>query len=145
MTIFAIIEPKLRRIQTGDFPDYKAAVVDAGLSLGELDFDTIARWKDGRTLSIIVYEYGLIKGKSNPEGYFSFDGRLFNGNAVIFMADEEGETIDLNPNLAKHLESNCTHFKWFANSTEVEAAIIDGQVHRPQSAVNDEVFWEWKP
>lgn len=134
MTIFAIIEPRLRRIRTGDFVDYKAAVLDAGLKLGELDFGTVASWPDGRSLSIIVYEYGLLKDKSDPKGYFSFNGRLFNGNAVLFAS----------PALAQHFESDCTHFHWYANVDEVEAAIAAGEVARPQSAINGEVFWEWR-
>ena len=28
---------------------------------------------------------------------------------------------------------------------EVERAIDSGQVARPQSAINGEVFWEWRP
>ena len=145
MTIFAIIEPRLRQIRTADFIDYKGAVIAAGLKLGELDFGTVASWPDGRTLSIIVYEYGLLKDKSDPKGYFGFDKRLFNGNAVLFEANEEGETIDLNPALARHFESDCTHFSWYANTLEVERAIDSGQVARPQSAINGEVFWEWRP
>ena len=143
MTIFAIVEPKLRRIRTGDFTDYKAAVESTGLSTGELDFGTIARWRDGRTLSIIVYEYGLLK--PDPKAFFSLNGQLFNGNAVLFMADEEGETISLNPSIAKQLEPDCALFKWYANPSEVEAAIVAGEIVRPQSAVNGKIFWEWKP
>ena len=142
MTVFAIIEPKLHRIRTGDFTDYKAAVVDAGLKIDELDFGTVAQWRDGRTLSIIVYEYGLMKPDS--EAYFGFNGQLYNGNAVLFQANAEGETISLDPNLTKHFETDCTHFKWYADSAAVEVGITNREVARPQSSVNGEVVWEWK-
>ena len=92
MTIFAIIEPRLRQIRTGDFIDYKGAVIAAGLKLGELDFGTVASWPDGRTLSIIVYEYGLMKDKSDPQGYFGFNKCLFNGNAVFMTSPSRSGT-----------------------------------------------------
>jgi hypothetical protein len=141
MTIFAIVEPRLRCIRTGDFADHYAACIDAGLNLGELDFGTLATWPDGRSLSIIVYEYGLIK--SDPEAYFGCEGHLYNGNAVIFQSDQEGNTVNISPNLADHFENACTHFLWFKDPFEVEAAITAGKIARPQSSINGETFWKW--
>jgi hypothetical protein len=142
MTRYAIIEPQARKIRTGLFNDYRDAVRDAGLNPSELDFGTCARWPDGRTLSIIVYEFGLMNG--DPSAYFGFNGSLYNGPAVLFMANSEGETIDISEALVAHFASeSCPHFLWFADLSEVEDAIRLRKIARPQSAVNGKVVWQW--
>lgn len=141
VTRFAIIRPSTRTVTNEDHPDYKSAMQSAGLD--GVDFGTVANWHDGSSLSIIVYEWGLVKG--NPAEYFALEGRLYNGNAVLFKADLEGETTDLPEGLAAHMQSECTHLSWFANPQEVEMAINDGRVTRPQSSINGQVTWEWRP
>lgn len=141
MPRFAIINPKEKSVTALEAKDYQTAVAAAGLRLGELDFGTVDYFKDGSSLSIIVYEYGLLEG--DESNYFAFNQRLYNGNAVLFAADEEGETTDLSTNLIQHLNIGCPMLLWFNNIFEVEDAIAKNKVIRPQSSINGTVFWSW--
>ncbi len=80
---------------------------------------------------------------SAPPAYFSIRKRLYNGNAVLFIADAEGETIDFNLALAEHFISGCKDLKWLETIKDVEATIEEGEVLRPQTVINGTVFWEW--
>lgn len=141
MPRFAIIDPKAKTIKAHNASDFKDAIAAAGLKLGELDFGTIGHNNRGDSLSIIVYEFSLIKG--DPKAYFAFDESLFNGNAVLFQADSDGKTIDISEKLIEHLSSECPHVCWFDSIDEVEAAISAGRISRPQHAINGTVFWSW--
>lgn len=138
MPRFAIINPKEKSVTALEAKDYKTAVAAAGLRLGELDFGTVTQFKDGSSLSIIVYEYGLLEG--NESDYFALNGRLYNGNAVLFAANEEGETIDLS---IQHLNKGLTTLLRFKNISEIEDAIAKNKVIRPQSSFNGMVYWSW--
>lgn len=139
---YAIIKPSERKIEVEDFDHYRDALKAAGLDGIGLDFGTVARWPDESTLNIMVYEFGLLEPKDPT--YFIFNKQLFNGNAVVYKADAEGETVDFNPNLVKHLESECPDFLWLESAQEAESAIAAGRARRPQSSINGVVTWEWK-
>ena len=148
MPTFAIIRPRLKTIEIADCTDYKVAVERAGLKIGELDFGTVVPLRNGGAISIIVFEFGLMKDKGDPEGYFALNKSLYNGNAVLFTSDIEGETVDFYRPLANfdangqpHLAS---HIDWLGNAQEVEEQIALGALHRPQTVINGEVIWSWK-
>lgn len=141
MPRFAIINPKEKSVTALEAKDYQTAVGAAGLRLDELDFGTVASFKDGSSLSIIVYEYGLLEGDESD--YFALNGRLYNGYAVLFTANEEGETTDLSANLIQHLNMGCPMLLWFNDISEAEEAIAKNKVIRPQSSINGMVFWSW--
>jgi len=147
--LYALIEPESRIVMFGKFPDYKAALAAVGLGdpLG-VDFGTIGRFRDGSTLSIIVYEYGLLDGgKQFPDQYWALGRKLFSGPGVIFAADEEGETTDIPAFLQaehegkSHLES---HITWIGSAATAEALIQAGEIDRPRTTINGETTWEWK-
>lgn len=143
MPNFAIITPKTRTIRNFEAKDYFAAVEAAGLTVGKLDFGSVAQWHDGSSLSILVYEFSLLDS-TYPNQYFVLENQLYNGPAVLYKSDSEGETTDLPTGLAEHLSSEeCTHFRWLGTIENVEKAIADKIVRRPQSAVNGTVVWKW--
>jgi|SRR5579863_234555 len=141
MPVFALIDPKARSIDLEDFPSYDLALDKVGLKAGSVDFGTVAQWKDGRNLSIIVYEWSLMD--SDPEAYFACNGRLYNGPAVMYMSDAEGETIDFSPALAEHFKADCSHFLWLSSVEAAEKAIMENKVIRPQTAINGVPTWQW--
>jgi hypothetical protein len=99
-----------------------------GLKRGEIDFGSI-----NRKMGIVVYEYGLFTPPAQQD-YFSINGHLYAGNAVLFANDEQGETITLD---------SLPLITWFKNADAVEKAIHCGNVQRPRIATNDKVLWLW--
>jgi hypothetical protein len=81
----------------------------------------------------VAYEFGLFKGIEDGH-YFSIAGRLYEGPAVIYAFDPQGETVDC-PRKPAVL--------FFRSGYEVEDAIRSGQIKRPVNAVNDVVTWRW--
>lgn len=140
---FLIIDPTTRTIRNFDAKDYKDALKEAELESGGIDFGTIAKQSDGSSYSIMVYEYGLMKPKT--KSYFSILKQLYNGTAIVFRANDEGETIDVPLSLAAHWATGeCPDFQWLSTADEAEKAIEDGKIIRPQSSINGEVLWQWK-
>lgn len=138
MPFVGIIDVKAREVRLFNsqsdamLTDAKEA---AGLKPFEVDHGTITQqWY------IIVDEYGLLKGKSYE--YFRFGRQLFNGSAVLYHTDEAGETIDVGMAVITHL-NNCRDVEWFDNLHQVEEAIADGRLERPQTSINGEVVWSW--
>jgi hypothetical protein len=132
MPLFWIIEPSDKVIREFRADDYKQAMAEAGLKQGQIDFGTLTT-----NLSIIVYDYGLLEGKEN---FFSIAKQLYQGNAVIYNCNDEGETIDVNrlmlPNLLQFWD-------WYKTVDDVEKGIAEDRVRRPSAAVNGKVVWEW--
>lgn len=139
MPNYVIINPDNRTIELHNLPDYKDAIALANLSQGELDFGAIGFHHD-LTFNIIAFEFGLIHPKQST--YFRLGPQLLNGNAVIYAANIEGETVDFPPSIFEHFEV-CFKFEWFKNVDEVEAAIKADRLQRPQSSINGQVFWTW--
>lgn len=148
---YALIEPKSRTVMFDKFPDYKAALAAVGLGDLGIDFATIHRYLDNSTLSIVVYEFGLLDGgKQFPEQYWALGRQLFSGPAIIFAADAEGETCDL-PSILQHIRPRTnkphleSHITWIGTAEKAETLIQGGQVDRPQTTINGETVWQWKP
>jgi hypothetical protein len=140
MTQVAILSYKNRKITAFDskVPGLDDALAVANLERGKVDFGTVRGIH--ADFGIIVYEYGLMEGQ--PDAYFRISRQLFNGNAVLYLSGENGETIDLPILVINHLNS-CTEVEFFDSIEAVEAAISAGRVRRPSSTVNGQVFWEW--
>ncbi len=139
---FAIIHPTTKTIELVDCVDYRAALVLAGLDQNGVDFGTVAQWKDGSTLSIIVYEFGLIEPVNqtpiSPSTINSTTAPRFSSKA-----DPEGETVDFPSNLTTHLNEGCEALLWLGTVEAVEAAITSNQIPRPQSSINGVPTWTW--
>lgn len=148
--LYALIEPQSRTVMFNRYPDYKSACAAAGLGDFGLDFGTLAHFSDGSTLSIMVFEFGLIDGgKQFPDQYWAVGRQLFNGPAALFVADETGETVDIHKSLEQagrdnksHLES---HITWIGAAQAAETLIQANLIDRPRLTVNGETIWEWKP
>ncbi len=141
MPRFAIVRPRAKKIDPLICTDYKSAVIVAGLEVGALDFGTVTRLHNGGSLSIIVYEYGLMRGDSGA--YFSLCKNLYNGNAVLFQTDLEGETVDISQATIGHWNLGCPELNWLGTVPEVEKAIAAGLCFRPQNSINGQVIWSW--
>lgn len=138
-----IIDPQTKTIRNVDVKDYKDALREAGLTSGGIDFGTVMRARDGTTYTTMVYEWGLIRPK--VDAYFSILKSLYCGPAVVFRANNEGETIDIPLSLADHWATGeCPDFRWIGTAQDAEKAIQDGHIDRPQSSINGQVTWQWR-
>ncbi len=139
MTNFILIDPTNHTVQNYDAPTVQDAMRAIGLDPLEVDHGTAGR-SSNITIGIFLYEYGLITPKT--ERYFVIDKALYNGPAVLYAADQFGETISCPQEIAQTIIDNA-YLKWLDSKAEAEAAIQRGEVHRPQSSVNGQVCWSW--
>ena len=130
---FIIIDPVKREIRRmrGTMED---AFADANIKRGNVDFGTLGNLRD-LLISIVVFEFGLLQPPDQGH-FFSIGEGLFAEGAVIFAADEEGETVSM-----KGIPDPPVTF--YRSHLEVEAAIARCEVKRPQTAVNGKVLWRW--
>lgn len=140
MTKFACINPDKREIFIFEASNYKEALERVGLEQGKIDFGNVGHTHSG-SFSIMVYEFGLINPKQKT--YFRLGKQLFNGSAVIFKANLEGETVDFPEQIVDHWKSGCPEFEFFKDISSVEKAISSNRVIRPQTRINNEIVWEW--
>lgn len=130
---FATISPDTSTIEIADYPDLQAAEIAAGLTPHAVDHGTVGRPVVGRGgVCIVVDERGLL---GEPH-YFSIHGSLYNGAAVLYAYDAAGETVDIEP-------YQIPLALWHGSVENVEKAISDGSVIRPQATVADKVIWSW--
>lgn len=128
MIRFAIIDPTAQLMRVREFESFEDAVRGAGLEYGAIDFGQITR-----RLTIVVGEFGLFE-PMDTQRYFVINKRLFAGPAVLYAADDEGNTINI---------SEVPTLKFYAAGSAVEAAMKRGEIIRPEMAVNGEVIWQW--
>jgi hypothetical protein len=105
----------------------------AGLKPDEVDHGCVHRYEGGQTVNIVVFEYSNFVAKEQGH-YFSLGGSLFQGGAVLYAANELGDTIDM---IAKPA------VMFYRSWLQVEEAIDRGEVQRPYMAVNGKVIWRW--
>lgn len=130
---FTVINPKEKHMVTIDAADLKTAQEQAGLD--KVDHGLVMRdHETGAGISIVVYEFGLFV-PAEEQHYFSLNGRLYAGNAVLYSFDFEGNTIDVMPPPGAPV--------WFDSLADVEAAIAAQAIPRPRMSINAEVIWEW--
>jgi hypothetical protein len=103
-----------------------------GLKRHEVDFACI--YNSGEwSLNIIVSEFGMYVPVEQAK-YFSIGGQLLEGGAIIFRADEGGDTVDM---------VSVPPVMFYRSHLEVEQAISRGEVVRPRMSVNGQVVWTW--
>lgn len=139
MPNYVLVNTNARTIELKDFADYRDALKAIGLESGMVDFGSLGAFHD-LTIHIMVYEYGLIRPIQTT--YFRVAKQLFNGNAIIFASNPEGETVNFPSNIAEHWKS-CPEFEWLNSSEEAEEAITSGRATRPQQTINGKIFWQW--
>lgn len=115
---------------------------------GHLQFED--RTRVLRPFCIIVYEYGLVE--KHHRFFFALGRNLYQGNALLYRYDDEGETKTCTE---EDLELIRPHLRWLIGRDWVEAAILNGQVSRPEQSVTTlnkdgsvaqkTVTWRWEP
>jgi len=124
----AIVEPKAHLISFVDVETINEAQRLAGLKA--VDHGVAA---DG--VGIIAGEYSMYVDPDQQD-YFTFGGPLYAGNAVLYAYDKTGATIDVSPEIK-------IAPLWLHGRKEVEAAIAQGLVARPELTVNKRPVWRW--
>src|SRR5262245_49476414 len=138
---FIIINPGSQSVTAINVAGFNAALICAGLRRGELDFSTVELLPDRTSISIVVYEFGLLtySRKSSeqikPLPMFGYQRRLYAGNALLFAADQGGNTCDITLDPVALLRAVI----WLPNVYEVEKAINTNLVDRPVIAINGKV------
>jgi hypothetical protein len=132
MIKYAIVNTWRRQSQILEFPNLDQAMRHAGLTPMEVDHGVLSRSINGDGIGLFVAEFGL-GVPPDRQKYFAVRHSLFAGNAVLYAFNEGGETIDM---------TRMPPIVWL-DGDEVEAAIQQGAIVRPQLAVNGEVFWRW--
>ena len=132
---FLAIKPREEVAEVIEAKDAHAAYRMVGLDPLKIDHG-VALKHDGGGLGIVVYEFGLFE-PSQEQSYFAIGQRLYAGNALIYNFDHKGATVDF------ELGRPPVPIWWFDNAADVEAAITNDTISRPQMLVNGDVIWEW--
>lgn len=131
---FILIDANKQMVSLIEADELNAALEQAGLSKGEVDFGTVST-----DLGIVVHEFGM-REPVDKRRYFTIQRYMYAGNAVLFAFDQIGDTITANE---KQLHYILSHIKFLGGHENAERAIAAGVVDRPQIAVNGEVMWQW--
>ena len=131
---YYVIDPSRAIVDRAEADDLQACYGLVGLKAESVDHGTVAKFSDRSSINIVVYEYGLFTQPPDRIKYFSIGRMLFAGGAVLYAADEAGETIDLDvpPPIL-----------FFRDAAEVELAINAGDIERPVRAYGEDVVWRW--
>jgi len=129
MTRYASIEPDAHLLRIVDKSIFDA-VVDAGLNDDGTDHSMV----DKHT-GIVFNQYDMYVPPEQQD-YFAINGRLYAGNALIYGVDDRGNTVDI-------VETDRLTPIFLHGREEVERAIQDGLIARPQLRVNGELIWKW--
>jgi hypothetical protein len=129
---FVKIDPRSASVELVSANDVTGVYAQVGLKKNQVDHGVLYTLPNRESLNIVVYEAGLFKGDQGH--YFSIGSHLYEGGAVVYAADEAGETVSLN---------HKPPVMFFRDVQEVEYAIATGEVVRPQRAFGKEVTWRW--
>jgi hypothetical protein len=129
---FIAIDPKRASVELVEADELTEVYGQVGLKSSEVDHGVLYRFDNGESLNIVVYEAGLFRGDQGR--YFSIGNHLYEGGAVVYAADEAGETISVN---------HKPPVMFYRDVREVEYAIDTREVVRPQRALGQEVTWMW--
>lgn len=141
MTTFCIVRPSERLVHMADHPTLNDALLAAGLKPREVDHGVVLLRDDGGGLSVMVDEWSLLNHAREGE-YWSLGGRLYNGPAVLYVWGQGGETLNMRSETVEQIKQLV---QWIGTSTDVEAAIKEGQAERPIQSINGQVVWQWTP
>jgi len=128
---YVTIEPESHLISFIECDTFEEALQRAGLTIGQVDHGLI---DNDAGVGIVVAEFGLFV-EPERQHYFTFGGRLYGGNALLYGYGEEGQTVDV-PNI--HLAPIFLHGR-----EEVEEAIKSEFVVRPVKCTEGFIMWQW--
>jgi hypothetical protein len=126
---FVIIRPDEFTVTIEEHDDVPAAKRAAGLD--RVDHATLAPG-----VGMFVYEFGLLEDPAQQH-FFSLDGDLYAGGAVIYRENPDGDLDDV-PGVPPIVFLG-------RGAARAEAAIERGTLRRPETAVNGQVLWRWPP
>jgi hypothetical protein len=129
---FIKIDPRSASVELVSAKEVADVYAQVGLEKNRVDHGVLYRFANRESLNIVVYEAGLFKGDQGR--YFSIGTHLYEGGAVVYAADEAGETVSVN---------HKPPVMFYRDVREVEYAIETGEVVRPQRAFGEEVTWKW--
>ncbi len=131
---FVIVDVENQSATLREFEDLEGAKKEAGLKRHQVDHGCL--WLDpdrSRGMSVVVYEFGLME--PDEQQHFSINGQLYAGNAVLY-SHVMGETVDVEA-------EDIPTITFIGGRAEVEEAIANNEVSRPDMRANGEVVWEW--
>jgi hypothetical protein len=126
------IMPETKTFDIIEADDFQEAKRMCGLDPNQVDHGLVWRDENGG-VSIVVYEYGLLEPERTD--YFVLNRHLYVGPALLYQHDRGGETVDY--------DGPTVGVRWLHSAAEVEQAIKDDLVNRPESRVNDLLVWSW--
>jgi hypothetical protein len=130
---FGLIDPRRAHAQIVKSKDWLGVAKMVGIESGRTDCGALVRYYRGGGIGYFCYEFGLYV-PVDKQHYFSVGNRLVAGAAVLYGFNEAGETVDL---------GSMPEVVFYRDAHEVEAAIRNGQIERPQIVVNKNVLWRW--
>jgi hypothetical protein len=128
LTDFIVVDVRHCAVTPVRCKDFAVALKKAGLQVARIDFAEVASG-----ISIVVYEFGLFEPPAKQK-YFSINGNLYAGNALLFGHDKIGETINL---------TEPPPVTFYSSGEAVERAIGTGEIKRPVISVNGRAIWQW--
>lgn len=129
MTKFILINATARTVKIEDHRNLSMAEAAVGLDPKAVDHGTLRRG-----LGYTVFEHSLFV-PAETQHYFAIGRLLIGGNCVMYAYDQAGETIDV--------EEIDFIVRFFAHRQDVESAIDDNLVSRPEIRVNGKLHWRW--
>ncbi len=132
---FAIIDPAARTVTRVDAKDVTEVYAMVGLNAREVDHGVLTKTANGGAVGYVVYEFGFFLPAAEQH-FYHLAGRLIAGASVLYAFDETGVTVDLADDVP-------IDPVWFESPAEVEVAIREGAIVRPQIALNGVVIWSW--
>jgi hypothetical protein len=126
------IMPETKTFDIIEADDFQEAKRMCGLDPNQVDHGLVWRGPEGG-VSIVVYEYGLFEPARTD--YFVLERHLYVGSALLYQHDRGGETVDY--------DGPTAGVRWLNSPAEVEQAIKDDLVVRPENWLNDKLVWSW--
>jgi hypothetical protein len=140
---YVVINPNTKTMQKIKAKDMQEAIVSAGLKSGEVDWGSLGRTSDQRSIGVMAYEFGLrpeMQKESMKLKYVRIGRQLYAGNLLVFASDLRGDEANMTDG---DMEALGRHVEYYENEDECEEAFTQGKMDRPTIAVNGEVIWRW--
>jgi hypothetical protein len=132
---YGLVDPERRKFAVIDCPTIEDAYARVGLTAGETDHGTVCRLDNGGSIGIVVFQYSFYVEVAKQH-YFALGSKLYAGAAVLYQANRYGQT-------APYAIANPLAPRWFCNAAEIEEAIREGEITRPQVVMNGNLIWRW--
>ena len=130
---YLVIDPFIRGSKIVIAKSTAEALALAGLDGNDTDHGVVGRYFD-RGLGIFVGGHSMFE-PVNEQKYFAIGGRLYAGRGLVYAFDGQGRTIEF----ARPIPM----VRFFEDALEIEYAIHQHEIMRPQIVINGKVTWSW--